>query len=62
MASAKTALHSILDALLQLIDGLILAQLYGLMLALEKAQDCQNYFHIQLRFGNRAEFRLTCVL
>lgn len=49
MTSAKTALHSILDALLQLIDGLMLAQLYGLMLALQKPLDCQTYFHSQLR-------------
>uniref|UniRef100_A0A914CBN2 Uncharacterized protein n=1 Tax=Acrobeloides nanus TaxID=290746 RepID=A0A914CBN2_9BILA len=59
--SAKAALHSILDALLHLIDGLLLAQLYGLMLALQKPLDCQTYFHIQLRFDMVLSQAITIV-
>ena len=47
--SAKTALNSTLDILLHVVDGLISSQLLGFVNGLRIPNDCQNYFHIQLR-------------
>uniref|UniRef100_A0A915PT39 PH domain-containing protein n=1 Tax=Setaria digitata TaxID=48799 RepID=A0A915PT39_9BILA len=47
--NARQTLNSVLDALLQLTESLLDAQLLGLVLALKRSSDCQLYFHIQLR-------------
>ncbi|CAG9538548.1 unnamed protein product [Cercopithifilaria johnstoni] len=49
MNNARQTFNSVLDALLQLTESLLDAQLLGLVLALRKSSDCQLYFHIQLR-------------
>ncbi|KAM3724595.1 Inositol polyphosphate-4-phosphatase type I [Dirofilaria immitis] len=49
MKNARQTFNSVLDALLQLTESLLDAQLLGLVLALKKSSDCQLYFHIQLR-------------
>ncbi|VDK73844.1 unnamed protein product [Litomosoides sigmodontis] len=49
MNNARQTFNSVLDALLQLTESLLDAQLLGLVLALKKSSDCQLYFHIQLR-------------
>uniref|UniRef100_A0A915D7L3 Uncharacterized protein n=1 Tax=Ditylenchus dipsaci TaxID=166011 RepID=A0A915D7L3_9BILA len=47
--SAKLALNSTLDVLLQLVENLLLAQLLSLVVAFRKSSDCQTFYHIQLR-------------
>uniref|UniRef100_A0A914REH7 Uncharacterized protein n=1 Tax=Parascaris equorum TaxID=6256 RepID=A0A914REH7_PAREQ len=47
--SARQALNSSLDVMLQLIDSLLDAQYLGLVLALQRPADCQLFYHIQLR-------------
>ncbi|KAK6101402.1 hypothetical protein QQG55_4480 [Brugia pahangi] len=47
--NARHTFNSVLDAMLQLTENLLDAQLLGLVLALKKSNDCQLYFHIQLR-------------
>uniref|UniRef100_A0A0R3RVL3 PH domain-containing protein n=1 Tax=Elaeophora elaphi TaxID=1147741 RepID=A0A0R3RVL3_9BILA len=47
--NARQTFNSVLDALLQLTESLLDAQLLGLVLALKRSNDCQLYFHIQLR-------------
>ncbi|KAL4002408.1 hypothetical protein ACH3XW_3330 [Acanthocheilonema viteae] len=49
MNNARQTFNSVLDAMLQLTESLLDAQLLGLVLALKKSSDCQLYFHIQLR-------------
>ncbi|VDM42442.1 unnamed protein product [Toxocara canis] len=47
--SARQALNSSLDVMLQLIDSLLDAQYLGVVLALRRPSDCQLFYHIQLR-------------
>uniref|UniRef100_A0A7E4W547 PH domain-containing protein n=1 Tax=Panagrellus redivivus TaxID=6233 RepID=A0A7E4W547_PANRE len=47
--SARVALNSTLDILLQLVEGLLHSQVLGFATSLRIANDCQTYFQIQLR-------------
>ncbi|VDN05119.1 unnamed protein product [Thelazia callipaeda] len=49
MTNARQTLNVALNALLQLTESLLDAQLLGLVLALKRSSDCQLYFNIQLR-------------
>lgn len=42
-------LNSTLDILLNLVQNLLLAQNLSLIVAFRKPQDCQTFFHVQLR-------------
>lgn len=47
--SAKTALNSTLDIMLHVVEGLINAQILGLVNALRNPEHCQTYFHALFR-------------
>uniref|UniRef100_A0AC35FF36 PH domain-containing protein n=2 Tax=Panagrolaimus sp. PS1159 TaxID=55785 RepID=A0AC35FF36_9BILA len=47
--SAKTALNSTLDIMLHVVEGLINAQILGLVNALRNPEHCQTYFHAVFR-------------